>query len=355
MQLLSKWINPVQNGLVGLDVGSGAVKLLALRSTSSGWTASGAAWAEIQPSNDKATRHADTLEAVRSCFSQVPRLSVRYTVCGLSSPDAAVRAFTFPTLPDNAVEQAVRFEAQQVCPIDMRHSVIDYQMLRQLEANADEAKTQSGVMVAGAEQAVSERCRLVREAGAKVALMDADGLAALNCLAELEDLDRFQTVALIDLGWNYTNIILLGPNGLPFERDINSGIKDILSQVAEKTSRDVETVRQTLWAADKTLMPDDVLVAFHHAARQLIMNVNETLKFYASQEKCAFSEKVYLCGGAAMIHPLVELLSDALPTDVAVFDPFKAIRFDSAVKGAELMKTRGPAFVVAAGLAMRTV
>ena len=86
-----------------------------------------------------------------------------------------------------------------------------------------------------------------------------------------------------------------------------------------------------------------------------MININETLKYYTSQEKCAFAEKVYVCGGAALIQPLVDLLCDAIPADVTVFDPFAAIRFEPAVAGADLLKDRGPAFVVAAGLAMRTV
>lgn len=355
MQLLKKWINPVQNGLVGLDIGSGAVKLLSLRSTSSGWTATCAAWAEIEPSDDKAIRHANTLEAIRACLSQTAAGAGTYAVCGLSGPDAAVRGFTFPTLPSEAVEQAVHFEAQQVCPMDMHRSVLDYQMLLPCASASEAAPKQSGVMVAGTEQAISERCRLVKEAGAKTALMDADGLAALNCLSELEDLSVYRTVALIDLGRSYTNIIMLGDNGLPFVRDLNTGSEALIALVAEKTSRDADAVRQMMWAADKETLPDDVMVAFHHAARPLVMNINETLKYYASQEKSPFAEKVFLCGSVAQVHPLAELLSDALPTDVTVFDPFAAIRVAPSITGAELLKTRGPAFVVAAGLAMRTV
>lgn len=354
MQVLKQLLNPVQSGLIGLDIGSGAVKLVALRSASSGWRASCAAWAEIVPSEDKATQRSNTLEAVRACLSRIPSSSGRYAVCGLSGPDAAVRGFTFPTLPLDALEKAVRFEAQQVSPMDMQHAVLDYQLLMP-SADAEGPKTQSGVMVAGVEQAVNERCRLVKEAGAKVALMDADGLAALNCLSELEDLALYRTVALIDLGAHYTNVIMLGANGLPFVRDLNTGSESLIAQAAEKTEQAVETVCQWIWDADGEPMPEAGRMAFHQAARPLAMNINETLKYYASQEKSPFVERVYLCGAGAMVRPLVDLLCDALPTEVSVFDPFAAIRFDSSVTGAELLTTRGPAFTAAAGLAMRTV
>ncbi len=355
MQLLKKWLNPAQSGLVGLDIGSGAVKLVGLRRGPSGWTASCASWAEIEPADDAAQQRAATLKAVRDCVKSVSSGATRYAVCGLSGPDAAVRSFAFPAMPAEQMEKALHFEAQQVCPMDMHRSVLDYQLLCPADAGDEAKKTQSGIMVAGTEQAINERGRLVREAGAKVALIDADGLAALNCLATLEDLDRFATVALIDMGQTYTNIILLGPNGRPFVRDVDTGSAALIEQIARKTNSDAQAVRSAIGSSDAQAIDENLLPALHQAAGPLIKGIRETLNYYVSHEKSPSAEKVYLCGGAALIGPLVEMLTDALPTAVEVFDPFKKIRVDDAIPGAKLLNTKGPAFAVAAGLAMRTV
>jgi type IV pilus assembly protein PilM len=355
MQLLEKWINPVQNGLVGLDIGSGSVKLLGLRTSSSGWSATCAAWSQIEPTEDKAQRYAYTLKAVQNCFSEVPAHFSHYAVCGLSGPDAAVRSFSFPKMPEHETEKAVRFEAQQVCPMDMRHSVLDYQLIQSHGEVEESQKKQSGILVAGTEQAIGERCRLVKEAGGKTVLMDAAGLAALNCLSGLENIDNYRTVALIDIGRLFTNVIVLGANGLPFVRDLTAGSQTLIQQVCQTSGRDEKTLREILWANSGEPIPGDVLTAVYQAARPLIMSINETLKFYANHEKGAFAEKVFLCGGMATVRPLVELLSEALPTDVSVFNPFQTIHVDAAITGADVLKTNGPAFVVAAGLAMRTV
>lgn len=353
MLLLDKWIKSVQNGTVGLDVGSGAVKLVSLSAAASGWTASGAAWSDVASSEDAPCGdHAAALEAVRGCVQAAPSLSMRRVVCGLSGPSASVRGFSFPAMPDDAVEQAVRLEAQQVCPMELNHSVLDFQLM---QSDQQASSKQSGVLVAGIDQAIVERCKLVKEAGGRIALMDADGLAALNCLTELEDLDHFQTVALLDIGQRYTNVIMLGPNGLPFVRDIDNGGAALTAQIAEATGQTIEQVQAALWRESDAAMPGALLAALHQAARPLLLSINETLKFYATQEKCPFVEKVYLCGGTTLVRPLVELLIDALPTTVELFDPFKKIRFDDDIDGADLLRTRGPALVVAAGLAMRTV
>ncbi len=355
MKLLEKWINSTQNGLCGLDIGSAAVKLVNLRKGSSGWTAACAAWAEIESSGDASDKEpcSDVLEAVRRCVQQVPAGFARYAVSGLSGPDAAVRGFNFPPMPIAAVEQAVRFEAQQVCPMDIRHSVLDYQLMQSADTQA--VQKRSGVMVAGTEQAISQRSRLVKEAGSSLALLDAEGLAALNCLAELEPLDSYQTVVLIDMGMRYTNIIILGPSGQPFVRDIDSGGTGVIAQIAKTTGHTIQQVHEALWPTRPGSAPAAILATLYEAVRPAVQSTTETLKFYASQEKTPFAEKVYLCGGGALVKPLVELLSDALPTEVVVFDPFKKIRVDEDTVGAALLRQRGPAFVTAAGLAMRTV
>ncbi|HDS85289.1 MAG TPA: hypothetical protein ENN97_08870 [Phycisphaerales bacterium] len=357
MRLLKQCFKPAQRGHIGLDIGSGAVKLVALRPGTTGWSATGAAWADIAPFDpeDKAGQYAHTLDALRDCIKQTSAISVRHVVCGLAGPDVVVRGFSFPMMPQSQIEKAVHFEAQQVCPMDMRSSVLDYQLLESATGEGQTPKKLSGVLVVGVEQTISERCRLVKEAGAKTALIDADGLAALNCLSALDDLDRYHTAALIDIGRHSTHIILLGADGLPFVRDLNMGVQTIIEQICQTLKSDPDTVRDRLWGASKKPIPDDMLMAFHHAARGLVMSINETLKYYASREKGQSVQKVYLCGGGAQISLLVELLCDALPTETAVFDPFETIHVDAGIPGADLLNTRGPAFTAATGLAMRTI
>lgn len=355
MKILENWVNSGQNGLFGLDIGSSAVKLVSLRKTGGKFTAVCAAWADIDAAEGAGDQvpYARTLEAVRRCVQQVPATSARYAVCGLSAPDAAVRGFNFPPMPIEAIEQAVRFEAQQVCPMDIRHSVLDYQLMRTGDAGA--VQKRSGILVAGTQQAIDQRSRLVKEAGASLALLDADGLAALNGLAAIEPLDGYQTVALIDLGMQFTNVIVVGPSGQPFVRDLTVGGTVVIEKIALITGRTVPMVHEALWPTAFQPTPPDVLTALHQAVRSLTQNISETLKYYATEEKIPFAEKVYLCGAGATVKPLVELLSDALPTEVAVFDPFKTIQIDPAAVGAELLSCRGPALVTATGLAMRTV
>ena len=63
----------------------------------------------------------------------------------------------------------------------------------------------------------------------------------------------------------------------------------------------------------------------------------------------------FLCGGFALIDAFVEFLTDALSVPVEMLNPFSTILHDPGVSGNETLEKDGPAFAVAAGLAMRTL
>ena len=99
--------------LAGLDIGSSVVKVVRLNKTEEGYTLANAAIEPITPcSDDKEQQKQNCVDAIKACLRKTG-LNNGNVVCGISGPEVVVRGFTFPPLPDAAVEQAVRMEAQQ--------------------------------------------------------------------------------------------------------------------------------------------------------------------------------------------------------------------------------------------------
>ena len=90
-------------------------------------------------------------------------------------------------------------EAQQVCPLDMNQSTLDYQLIETPDTDhsktAAKAKPRRGVMAVGTHRAIQGQTDLLAEAGARVLMVDVDSLAMLNCLNELELIDQQETAA----------------------------------------------------------------------------------------------------------------------------------------------------------------
>ena len=344
----------------GLDIGSSVIKLVRLDKGETGYTLLAAASAAIVPCpDDEKQQRQNCVDAIKTCL-QKGGLKNGNLVCGLSGPEVVVRGFTFPPLPDQAVEQAVRMEAQQVCPLDMKHSVMDFQLIEAISpASADgaaKATSRQGVMTVGTENAIREQTKLMTRAGAKPAMVDVNALALLNCLNELELSNAQETVAVIDIGNALTNVVIYGVDGLPFVRDINIAGTHIIREISRQTELSEDEVRQALTQKQSPdPLDSNLLLAMNNAIGPLVNAINETLRFYSFQEKTTGVDRIFLCGGFALIDVFVEFLTDAMSTPVALLNPFSTIQYDPSTATNKTLEKDGPAFAVATGLAMRTL
>ena len=346
--------------LAGLDIGSSAVKLVRLNKGEDGCYTLIAAASESIAScpDDEKQRQQNRVDAVRTCL-QKAGLKNGNLVCGLSGPEVVIRGFTFPPLPDGAVQQAVQMEAQQVCPLDMKHSVLDFQLIEAPQpasaAVAAKAAARQGVMTVATENAIRQQTELLTQAGATTAIVDVNALAMLNCLSELEQLDEQETVAVIDVGNATSNVVVYGQDGLPFVRDINIAGASIIQDISRQRELPEEQIRRTFAQGQSSDQLDSkLLLAMSNAIRPLVNAINETLRFYSFQEKTSGVDRIFLCGGFALIEAFVEFLTDSVAMPVALLNPFSTILYDSDTAINKTLKKDGPAFAVAAGLAMRT-
>ena len=347
--------------VLGLDIGSSFVKAVRLHHDENGYKVISVGRSEIARTPSSADDDVDNIiAAIRKCVKSA-QMKTKYAVCGVGGPDVALRCFNFPPLYQEEIANAVLLEAEQVCPFEKGQFIVDYQIIQDGMAddkNMDQAKPDdktSGVLVAAMTSIIGRKNQLARKASLNCVLMDVDGLALLNCLIECQKRQPDQTVAILDVGSNVTNIAILGDNGLPFVRDIAHAADDIVRNIAAKYRLSADTVQDTLSGLDDTNQNAEIIKAgLFQAAGKLIDDITETLRFYSVQQTGAVS-KLMVCGGFAQAEGFVKLLDNQLPPKVVLWNPFDKINFDDDVRGIEIVKEHGPSLALAAGLAMRTI
>ena len=206
---LKQTLNLKRGDVLGLDIGSCAVKIIALSKDSEGYKVKAAGIAEIAEiplnecgavSGEKITVNVNTVKAIRECFAVAKlrakaKLRTNFAVCGVSGPEVAVRDFEFPLLPPEDVEGAVSLEAAQVCPFNADQASVDFQLISEIEAE----KT-TGFLVAATNTLVTNKIQLAKDAGLKCVLMDIDGLALLNCFYGLSSDNDKSAAAILNVG-----------------------------------------------------------------------------------------------------------------------------------------------------------
>jgi type IV pilus assembly protein PilM len=345
-------LNIEQKYVLGLDIGSSAVKMVQMHKNNTGYEVTAAGIADIadKTKEDENGEEKNTVvNAISQCLESTG-IQTQYAVCGVCGPEVAVRCFKFPSLSPEEVEGAVLLEAAQVCPFNIDDSAVDYQLIPDDENNV------SGVMVAATNKLIETKRQFITDASLDSVLIDIDGLALLNCFRGCEKSEASQTTAILNIGASYANLAIIGDNVLPFIRDIAYAGNEIVKEIAAENNVSPETVSKILSgreSSDRTQL--ELGSSLAKAATKLAVDVTETLRYYTAQEKSTAVEKIFVCGGFALVKGLVELLDNQLPAKAVLWNPFNKIRCDAEQPCRDILQENGPAMAVAAGLAMRTI
>jgi len=337
--------------VLGLDIGSSAVKIVMLRKNITGFAVTAAGIAEIpnETENDKERKEISTVRAINKCIDSAG-IQTQLAVCSVCGPEVAVRCFKFPELPQAEIHGAVQLEAEQVCPFNINNSAVDYQLIPDGENNI------TGVLVAATNEMINEKEQLAENASLKCTLMDVDGLALLNCFNSYAKTKAGQTIAILNVGSSYTNLAIMGDDSLPFVRDMAYAGNDIIRQIAVDNDISTETVSKILTGCEDSNTPQIQLAdSLKTACQKLIVDVTKTLRYYTAQQKSTTIDKIFVCGGFALAKGFIELLDDQLPTKAVLWNPFDEIRCDADRNCRDILQKNGPAMAVAAGLAMRSI
>ena len=344
-------LNIENREVFGLDIGSSSVNAVQLVKKSGKWIVTAAGRAPIAPSQEE-DDHANSVSAISQCLESTG-IRTRKAVCGISGPEVAVRDFKFPSLSQDEIDSAIHLEAAQVCPFNADDAAVDYQLIDNDKDNV------RGILVAATNELINNKTVLAKQASVDCVLMDVDGLALLNCLSECEKDIAEQTSAILSVGCSYTTLAILGGRdgqALPFIRDVSYAGNDIVKAIAAENDMSEEAVKEILFSGkNATERPNAFEESFEKACDKLIVDVTETLRYYTAQDKSSFVEKVFVCGGFAVIEGLVDLLDRHLPSKIVLWNPFEKLECEADKSCEKILHEDGPAMAVAAGLAMRSI
>jgi type IV pilus assembly protein PilM len=355
MEILTGTLSKIRNSLgrlrrtTGLDVGSSFVKLVRLRRESGSYILEAAAQAPITPAQSPGDKERNTLAAIRQCFAAAEPDS-DIVIGGVSGPEVAVRHFSFPTMPREEIEKAVVLEAAQVCPFAVDNGSVAYQVIAEKSPsrraeNSPRTETIRGIIAAATGELVRARERLIGAAGKKCVLLDIEGLALLNCIEGCGRNGK-AAIAVVNVGAALTTVAIRSDEALPYVRDLPLAGDSLIGSIAESAGLSLPEVADALFGPGEK--SDKIQPALTQAGQELFAEIGKTIRYSLAQRRTSL-EHIFVCGGFSCARGFVELLGNALQCACTLFDPLQKLggTAGSARQG-------GPAFAVAAGLAMRS-
>lgn len=359
MRLRDIMLRPPQ--LIGLDIGTTAVKAVRIRRKASRVTVTALAHAEIYSSDSKdepvPARDVTIAWAISQCLSQISRQNAS-VACGLSGQAVTVHAFDFPSLSPRELDSAVELEAAQVCPFDIGASAVAYHVISRETpsrwSRSSKPPRTVGIFAAAEKDAIRRLQRLCKTAQARCALVDVEGLALLNCLDACGALGDREMAMVLNVGSSRSNLAILSADGRPFVRDIGYAFEGIVSHLCEKTGAQRKAVLGALGGTDASqISVEDLRPGLHEACSILADRVIETVRYHGTKQGSPPPDKTFLCGGLALMKPVMETLSSLLPMRVELWNPLTVLPCARRVRKSGMME-QGSAFALALGLATRS-
>lgn len=294
-------------------------------------------------------------EAVEAAMSQAWRaLDSRTKDIAMALPVSAVisKKILVPSQAnENEAEAQITSEANQMASFPVDEVSLDYQILG---PSAKSPTDNEALVVITRRDRVDERVAIAEAVGLKTAIMDVDNFAALGAYpmmaVQVPGSGKKQTVAIIDMGANFTHINILHSNQPVFQRTHAFGGQILTQDIARRFDVSLEEAED---AKRKGQLPDryktEVLPAFLETAAQEIMR---SLQMCYAATAYQSVDHILLCGGCALLPGLDAAIRNATQANVIVANPFAQMSLSGKVD-AQRLANDAPMMIVACGLALR--
>src|SRR6185312_1473737 len=209
--------------LVGLDIGSSAVKAVELRPAGKAFKVAAFGSEAVPPDSivDGAIIDGGVVaEAIRRLFASVG-IKTKDVAASLSGNAVIVKKITLPVMTDTELAESIYWEAEQYIPFDIQDVNLDYQIL---DRNSDGAKpTMDVLLVAAKKEKIADYTGVIAQAGRSAVVVDVDAFALQNAYEVNYGIDPNAVVVLLNAGASATNINILSGDQSVFTRDISMG------------------------------------------------------------------------------------------------------------------------------------
>src|SRR4249919_1361960 len=210
--------------VVGLDIGSSAVKAIELKPSGKGFKVTAFGIEPIPPDSivDGAIIDGTAVaDAIRRLFEN-KAFKTKEVAASLSGNAVIVKKISLPVMTDTELAESIYWEAEQYIPFDIQDVNLDYQILDP-GTGPDSKGTMDVLLVAAKKDKIADYTGVIVQAARVPAVVDVDAFALQNAYEVNYGLEPDAVVVLLNAGASATNINILHGDQSVFTRDISTG------------------------------------------------------------------------------------------------------------------------------------
>jgi len=336
---------------VGLDVGSGLLKLVAIDHGKSEPVLSGVS---VTPVLADAIVEGEIMDpgivsdTIQGLF-KTAGIKQKRVVVAVGGRDVIIKKIQVDRMKESEAFDVVRWEAQQHVPFDIEAVELDFQILDP----EGEGLQMDVLLVAAKRDLVEDKVQLLAQAGLEAEIVDVDAFALHNAFGLNHPEAMEGVTALLNIGHELTNVNVLD-DGIPLlTRDLTIGTRKIREDLQRERGVSAEDADSMLKGFDRSPDLDPYVQA---RGEEISVGVERAAAFLQSASREAGTiKRVYCCGGGARVPGLTDTLSQRLNMPVEVANPIQRLSVKDGVFDTVNVDEVAPLLMLATGLALRSV
>jgi type IV pilus assembly protein PilM len=340
-------------GLVGLDIGSSAVKAVELKKKGEAYELVNLGMEGLGQDTvvDGAIMDSFTVaNAIEKIFSE-NKIKTKNVATAVSGHSVIVKKISVNAPTEEEVASAVPYEAQQYIPFDMADVNLSYEVLGPATAGPGF----DVMLVAVKRDKILNHTNVLSQAGKVPMVVDIDAFAMQNAFEVNYEPPPDRMIALLNIGASIMNINILR-GGVPlFTRDVSVGgnqYTDTLQKELDLSFEDAEKLKQGKEVG--TVPPDAKTPHIRSVSEILLLEVQKTFDFFRQTTTAENIQQIYVAGGTAKIEGLVDQLKEEFNIPVDIMNPFQRVEVNPSKFDTSYIDDIAPRMSVAVGLALRS-
>ncbi|HEU4891476.1 MAG TPA: type IV pilus assembly protein PilM [Vicinamibacterales bacterium] len=341
--------------LVGLDIGSSAVKAVELKAAGKGYKVTAFGAESVPPDSivDGAIIDgAAVADAIRRVFDG-NKIQTKDVAASLSGNAVIVKKITLPVMTEGELAESIYWEAEQYIPFDIQDVNLDYQILDPGDA-ANGKATMDVLLVAAKKEKIADYTGVIAQAGRTAVVVDVDAFALQNAFEVNYGIEPGRVVVLLNAGASATNINILQGDQSVFTRDISIGGNAYTEALQKELNLPFDQADQLKRGEPVDGVTfEDARPVLRAVTENVMLEIQKTFDFFKATAASDRIDRIVVSGGASRAEGFLEMLTERFEAPVELFDPFKNVAFDAKRFQVGAVDAIAPTAAVAVGLALR--
>ncbi len=349
--MLKKLLSKKVPQMIGLDIGSRAIKAVLLNLTGEQYKVQAFACEPII-GNAFADREIKDFDAVSNALRKVKMaLKVRGkdVVIAVSGSSVLTKVvYMDPDQSDYELEQQIEIEADSLIPHPLEDVYLDFEELGPSKSHEGKVEV---LLSAAHKDIIDQRITLIRELEFEPKIMDIENYALANAAIALIPEAQENKVMCVNVGANQLQVVVVHQDKVIYQKEHMFGVDSLIQDLCIVLGQDrTETEQQLLKGTLPATWRENNYPIF---LANLQQHLSRAIQMYVSSTHQERPGSVYLAGGAANIPGIAKDLESELAMPIQVFNPFANFLVDEKVDAKQL-DASAPQLAIATGLALRS-